>query len=143
MLVLVSLNRMVWEEYWMPKVYGQLAADLVATLRRLEGDVWDLAAKVLTPAQRQELRDLLRAWRDKYPEKTGARPLPGHADAGTAGLSGRIVVQRGDTLSRIAGKVYGDVSPRSWKRIYEANKAVIGADPSQLRIGMQLTLPES
>ena len=71
MLVLVTLNRMVWEEHWMPKVYGQPAADLVATLRQLEGDIWDLAAKVLTPAQRQELRDLLRAWRDKYPDKTG------------------------------------------------------------------------
>ena len=70
-LVLVTLNRMVWEEYWMPKVYGQPAADLVATLRQLEGDIWDLAAKVLTPAQRQELRELLRAWRDKYPDKTG------------------------------------------------------------------------
>jgi ABC-type amino acid transport substrate-binding protein len=55
----------------------------------------------------------------------------------------QYVVQRGDTLSRIAGKVYGDVSPRSWKRIYEANQAVIGANPSRLRIGMQLTIPES
>ena len=70
MLVLVSLNRMVWEEYWMPKVYGQPAADLVATLQQLEEDIWELAAKVLTPVQRQELRDLLRAWRDKYPDKT-------------------------------------------------------------------------
>jgi ABC-type amino acid transport substrate-binding protein len=55
----------------------------------------------------------------------------------------QYVVQKGDTLSRIAGKVYGDVSPRSWKRIYEANKAVIGEDPSRLRIGMQLIIPES
>jgi nucleoid-associated protein YgaU len=55
----------------------------------------------------------------------------------------QYVVQSGDTLSRIAGKVYGDVSPRSWKRIYDANQAVIGDDPSQLRIGMQLTIPES
>ena len=34
----------------------------------------------------------------------------------------QYVVQKGDTLSRIAGKVYGDVSPRSWRRIYEANR---------------------
>jgi hypothetical protein len=43
----------------------------------------------------------------------------------------------------IAGTVYGDVSPQAWKRIYDANKAVIGADPSQLRMGMRLTIPES
>ena len=71
MLVLVTLNRMVWEEYWVPKVYGQLAADMVTMLRKLEGDIWALAAEVLTPTQRQELRDLLRAWRDKYPDKIG------------------------------------------------------------------------
>jgi nucleoid-associated protein YgaU len=53
------------------------------------------------------------------------------------------VVQQGDTLSRIARSVYGDVSPQAWQRIYDANKAVIGADPSQLRLGMRLTIPES
>jgi ABC-type amino acid transport substrate-binding protein len=52
------------------------------------------------------------------------------------------IVQKGDTLSRIAGKIYGDVSPASWKRIYEANREVIGPDPSRIRIGMRLTLPE-
>ena len=71
MLVLVTLNRMVWEEYWVPQVYGQLAADMVTMLRKLEGDIWALAAEVLTPTQRQELRDVLRAWRDKYPDKIG------------------------------------------------------------------------
>jgi hypothetical protein len=35
------------------------------------------------------------------------------------------------------------VSPQAWQRIYGANKAVIGADPSQLRLGMRLTIPES
>lgn len=51
-------------------------------------------------------------------------------------------VKQGDTLSRLAGKFYGDVSPASWKRIYEANKAVIGPDPSKLRIGMRLRIPQ-
>jgi nucleoid-associated protein YgaU len=55
--------------------------------------------------------------------------------------SARYVVHQGDTLSRIAGSVYGDGSPQAWKRIYDANKAAIGADPSRLRIGMQLTIP--
>jgi nucleoid-associated protein YgaU len=50
-------------------------------------------------------------------------------------------VQRGDTLSRLAGKFYGDVSPGSWQRIYAANKEVIGPHPSRLRIGMRLRIP--
>jgi nucleoid-associated protein YgaU len=52
------------------------------------------------------------------------------------------VVQPGDTLSRIAGKVYGDVAPRSWRRIYEANRAAIGDDPSRIQVGMRLTIPQ-
>jgi nucleoid-associated protein YgaU len=50
-------------------------------------------------------------------------------------------VQRGDTLSRLAGKFYGDVSPGAWQRIYAANQEVIGPHPSRLRIGMRLRIP--
>src|SRR5215467_11910127 len=71
MLVLVTLNRMVWEEYWMPQVYGEPAAGMVTTLRQLEADIWALAARVLTPTQRQEVQEVLRAWRTRYPDKTG------------------------------------------------------------------------
>jgi RND family efflux transporter MFP subunit len=52
------------------------------------------------------------------------------------------VVQPGDSLSIIAGKVYGDVSPTAWRLIYEANQAAIGANPSNLRVGIELTIPE-
>jgi RND family efflux transporter MFP subunit len=52
------------------------------------------------------------------------------------------VVQPGDSLSIIAGKVYGDVSPAAWRLIYKANQAAIGANPSNLRVGMELTIPE-
>jgi ABC-type amino acid transport substrate-binding protein len=51
------------------------------------------------------------------------------------------VVQAGDTLSRIAGKVWGDVGPNAWRRIYEANKAAIGDNPNRLEVGMRLTIP--
>jgi hypothetical protein len=70
MLVLVTLTRMVWEEHWMPHVYGQPAVGMVTTLRKLEADIWALGAQVLTPTQRQELQDVLRAWRTTYPDKT-------------------------------------------------------------------------
>ena len=50
-----------------------------------------------------------------------------------------VRVQKGDTLSRIAAKHYGE--KRAWKRIYEANRSVI-ANPNAIREGMILTLPE-
>ncbi|MEE8302808.1 MAG: efflux RND transporter periplasmic adaptor subunit [Candidatus Tectomicrobia bacterium] len=58
-----------------------------------------------------------------------------------SGAPSEYTVQPGDTLSIIAGKFYGDVSPASWKRLYAANKERVGADPSALRIGMRLTIP--
>jgi nucleoid-associated protein YgaU len=51
------------------------------------------------------------------------------------------VVQAGDTLSRIAGKLWGDVGPNAWRRIYEANKGAIGDNPNRLQVGMRLTIP--
>jgi nucleoid-associated protein YgaU len=48
-------------------------------------------------------------------------------------------VQAGDTLLSIAQQFYGDVT--QWRRIYDANKDMIGADPDKLKVGMKLTIP--
>jgi hypothetical protein len=69
MVVLVTLNRLVWEEHWQPNVYGKPAEVIVRTLKNQETEIWSLAVKALTPEQRQELRDLIRQWRQKYPDK--------------------------------------------------------------------------
>jgi putative glutamine transport system substrate-binding protein len=73
---------------------------------------------------------------------TSSAPTILEPRTGRPGAVEEYVVQAGDTLSRIAGKVYGDVGPRSWRRIYEANKAAIGDDPSRIRVGMSLTIPQ-
>lgn len=49
------------------------------------------------------------------------------------------VVAEGETLSSIAAAVYGDSS--QWRRIYEANRTAIGADPGAIRVGMRLVVP--
>ncbi len=49
------------------------------------------------------------------------------------------VVVSGETLASISDKAYGNRS--NWKKIYEANKSVIGANPSTLKVGMKLTIP--
>lgn len=51
------------------------------------------------------------------------------------------VVQSGDSLSRIAKRTYGDA--KQWRRIYEANREVIGANPDLIHPGQKLVLPEA
>jgi nucleoid-associated protein YgaU len=48
-------------------------------------------------------------------------------------------IQSGDTLATIAQQFYGD--PTQWRRIYDANKDAIGADPDKLKLGTKLTIP--
>lgn len=48
-------------------------------------------------------------------------------------------VKKGDCLSAIARAVYGDAS--KWKKIYEANKSVIGNNPNLIFPGQKYTIP--
>ena len=48
-------------------------------------------------------------------------------------------VKTGDTLSSIAKQYYGDET--QWRRIYEANRAKIGANPNRLKLDMVLAIP--
>ena len=49
------------------------------------------------------------------------------------------VVKSGDTLSRIAGKVYGD--SKKWQKIYEANRSALSGGPSSVKVGQTLIIP--
>ncbi|BBD68913.1 hypothetical protein NIES4072_37550 [Nostoc commune NIES-4072] len=55
----------------------------------------------------------------------------------------QYTVAPGDFLSNIAERFYGDGSEASWRKIYEANRSVIGPDPTQLQAGMVLVIPEA
>jgi nucleoid-associated protein YgaU len=55
------------------------------------------------------------------------------------GASTEYVVQPGDTLRSIALEQYGDAE--QWQRIYQANRAMIGANPDALVAGSTLTIP--
>ncbi len=67
MVALVTLGRMNVEHYWLPEVFGPDCESLLATLRKLEQEIWTTAGSVLTPSQQDELRELLREWRDAHP----------------------------------------------------------------------------
>jgi len=61
----------------------------------------------------------------------GSRPSP---------MARRYEVQPGDSFYRIAEKQLGDAG--RWKELFELNKNVVGRDPSRLKVGQVLTLPE-
>ncbi len=49
------------------------------------------------------------------------------------------VVKKGDSLWSIAKRIYGDGS--KWRKIYEANKKVIGKNPNTIFPGQKLVIP--
>lgn len=51
-------------------------------------------------------------------------------------------VESGDTLSGIAQQYYNSQAREKWMAIYEANKEVIGDNPSLIRVGQVLKIPE-
>jgi nucleoid-associated protein YgaU len=53
--------------------------------------------------------------------------------------AGTYQVRAGDTLSRIAGSVYGDAT--QWPKIYEANREQM-KNESDIKVGQTLTLPD-
>jgi TP901 family phage tail tape measure protein len=51
------------------------------------------------------------------------------------------IVKSGDTLSGIAKSMYGDSS--KWKKIYDANKSIIGSNPNKIYTGQKYSIPLS
>ncbi len=70
MVVFVTLSRIVMEDYWVPQVFGDEGKRLLDTFRKVESDIWTIAAKVLTPQEQQELRGVIRDWRKSHPDQT-------------------------------------------------------------------------
>jgi nucleoid-associated protein YgaU len=67
-------------------------------------------------------------------------PPPGQGGpAMTAAPMNTYVVVKGDSLSKIAQRAYGD--GRQWRKIYEANKDLI-KDPDLIYPGQSLRIPE-
>src|SRR5687767_11095 len=65
-------------------------------------------------------------------------PPPGQGGA-TGAVAPTYVVVKGDTLSKIAQRAYGDGN--KWRKIFEANKELI-KDPDLIYPGQSLRIPE-
>ena len=66
----------------------------------------------------------------------GAQVLRGD---GSITCGGSYDIARGDTLSRVAERAYGD--PMLWDLLVEANRDVLGGDPEHLAVGMSIAIP--
>lgn len=69
MVVLASVSRMVAEDYLVGERFGEVALPLLETSRRLETNAWSLVRHVLRPEQQEELRQLIREWRQANPHQ--------------------------------------------------------------------------
>jgi nucleoid-associated protein YgaU len=72
---------------------------------------------------------------------TATGPAPAAGGTGAAAAGSKYVVASGDTLTSIAQKQYGSATPADIARIYQANKAKIGPDPDDLKVGMEIVIP--
>src|SRR6266542_3083195 len=69
-----------------------------------------------------------------------ASPSPGASPSPSPAAGGEpYTVADGDTLASIANKFYGDES--QWRKIYDANRQVIGDNPDNVKVGTKLTIP--
>ena len=66
MASMVSLGRLIYEEEMMKSKDAQLEP-LLEGFRKAEKDIWQIAAKVLTPDQQKELSALILTWRRENP----------------------------------------------------------------------------
>jgi nucleoid-associated protein YgaU len=57
------------------------------------------------------------------------------------GLPRTYVVRRGDYLTKISGLEDIYLDPLKWRRIYRANRAVIGSDPNLIHPDQELAVP--
>lgn len=64
----------------------------------------------------------------------------GEEESKESGGGSTYTVKPGDNLSKLAKKFYG--TGADWKKIYEANKDVIGGNPNLIRPGQTFKIPE-
>jgi len=69
MTVMVSLQRRVAEEYWIPERWGKAGQPLVEALQLLEREVWLIADRALEEQEVEALRALIPEIRERFREQ--------------------------------------------------------------------------
>jgi hypothetical protein len=68
MASVTMLGRIIYEEN-IRRTYGNSTKVLGDAFRQLEKDIWRIVAKLLTPEQQREMRELILLWRKDNPDK--------------------------------------------------------------------------
>ncbi len=76
--------------------------------------------------------------RDRFAPKQPAAPA---APAGPK-ILGKHTIVKGDTYAAIAFKFYGSIHEPFWRYIYEHNKKIIGKHPNDIKLGLEIEIPE-
>ena len=96
---------------------------LWSRLQKFYVDLFECSSRWSLEVQPRIYSETLRAIaRDTTPEQATMLPIEHR-------------VNPGETLSEIAILYYGDAREPSWRKIYDANKEVIGGDPQAIRPG--------
>jgi hypothetical protein len=67
MMVMTTLGRIVYEDYWRPRL-GEPADLVIAAFQKLERDIWDVATPILSQDQQQEVRERIETFHADNPE---------------------------------------------------------------------------
>jgi elongation factor P hydroxylase len=68
MVTLTTLGRLIYEDNMRQK-YGEPIEVIIKGYRKLEGDIWKIAAKILSNEQQLELRALILEWKKRNPDQ--------------------------------------------------------------------------
>lgn len=68
MVVLVTLSRITMEDHWVPR-FGKPAEPMLEACRKLDQEIWQMASRVLSQPQQEELRELIRGWKTEHPDQ--------------------------------------------------------------------------
>jgi hypothetical protein len=113
MIVLTTASRMRFEEFWLPKVYGESARPLLEGLLSREKEIWLLAEDLITPPERQELLNTIdQRLQEAREQVTGSSPMGPAAFASTS-LVSEIVESRRKEADPLSTSVFGllDIDP--------------------------------
>ncbi|MGR8935227.1 MAG: hypothetical protein ACU837_12670 [Gammaproteobacteria bacterium] len=67
MAILVSLNRMNFEDYWLPKLNAESAQPYLVASQEIEKEIWRIAATTLKKDQIAELHTAIKTWHGQHP----------------------------------------------------------------------------
>jgi nucleoid-associated protein YgaU len=94
----------------------------------------------------QAAREARQAKMANKPTLSSSSPAPTAPATPTPPVQPDYIAQHtvapGETLSHIATKYYNSAARDKWMAIYEANKETIGDNPSLIRVGQRLNIPQ-